>query len=274
MKKHSLQGTRPRKHTDWPDLWRDRKYVDLWSAVHFTAGVNIGLLLVFPDVSFIWSVTICLILLIFWEIVEINVGIYELWQNRVVDIIIGLAGFFPAYFAGLATREELVVVLLVMLLPLLIYLNIKGISAYFQNSERAEKKQEQEVENLQNYFKKQYKKDTRNKEIQSWKNYWHWVERFYLNRLFVSGWLDLRYMLTLGKEKTDQEKIKDKMDSLGRQIAAEWAKEREFRKIDSNDTREWIHDLQQAKRENNGAGKILSILDHMEKKVSNKLNEQ
>lgn len=78
-----------------------------WSVNHFFSGVFFGILFnhkKFKKVGLVKSTIITLFLLILWEFFEfyvtvplINFGA-ELIRNRIADVIIGMVGYFIAYY--------------------------------------------------------------------------------------------------------------------------------------------------------------------------------
>lgn len=81
-------------------FWKEGKYIDAWSIVHFISGLLLGFILNALGFSIFEGFLIAAFLVILWEIIEpfIWKGWHETWQNRVVDIIIGLIGYLVAKF--------------------------------------------------------------------------------------------------------------------------------------------------------------------------------
>ena len=80
------------------DLWKHRTYIDLWSLVHLASGALLGMASYAFGYGFEAALILTAILLIAWELLEWIVGISETAANIVLDIIIGLAGFFLAAY--------------------------------------------------------------------------------------------------------------------------------------------------------------------------------
>jgi hypothetical protein len=74
------------------DPWREGKYVDLWSAVHFLAGLLLSSLLFHAGLSLFGTVGITLAVLAGYELGEWLAGVDEHATNRIVDILFGLGG--------------------------------------------------------------------------------------------------------------------------------------------------------------------------------------
>ena len=59
-------------------------------------------------------------------------GISEIWQNQIVDVIIGLIGFFIAYYGSKIIGKFSSILLLIISIILIIILNILGWKAYYK----------------------------------------------------------------------------------------------------------------------------------------------
>ena len=92
------------------DIWREGKWLDLWSAVHFLTGISAGLGGYFLHFGAIPSVIITLVSLICYEMWEAMVGIAETPTNRFMDVVVGMASFLPTFFfiSPILTTRELV----------------------------------------------------------------------------------------------------------------------------------------------------------------------
>lgn len=80
------------------DIWREGKWLDLWSVVHFLSGVTIGFVFHFLHFGSAATSVIVLLLLISYEMWEIIVRIEETPTNRFMDVVVGMASFLPTYF--------------------------------------------------------------------------------------------------------------------------------------------------------------------------------
>jgi len=75
-------------------------------------------------------------------------------------------------------------------------------------------------------FRNAYDEDSANAKKQSWKEYWTWVQTFYQGNLFDAGWLRRSESLLASiKDAKERDKVRDALNSLGRQLAAEWSKD-------------------------------------------------
>lgn len=80
------------------DIWREGKWLDLWSVVHLLSGISIGLSFYFLHLGIFFSILFALLLMISYELWEIVEQIKETPTNRFMDVIVGMAGFLPAFF--------------------------------------------------------------------------------------------------------------------------------------------------------------------------------
>ena len=79
------------------DIWREGKWLDLWSVVHFLSGISLGLGLYFFKLGTISSIIIVFILLVAYEMWEAMVKIEETPQNRFMDVVVGMGSFVPTF---------------------------------------------------------------------------------------------------------------------------------------------------------------------------------
>jgi hypothetical protein len=80
------------------DIWREGKWLDLWSVVHFLSGISVGFVLFLAHFSALASVVIALLSFISYEMWEAMVRIEEMPTNRFMDVVVGMAGFLPVFF--------------------------------------------------------------------------------------------------------------------------------------------------------------------------------
>ncbi len=79
------------------DIWREGKWLDLWSVVHFLTGISTGLGFSILGFDFLPSVIIAFLAFTAYEFWEARVKIRETPQNRVMDVVVGLASFVPTF---------------------------------------------------------------------------------------------------------------------------------------------------------------------------------
>lgn len=78
------------------DIWREGKYLDLWSIPHFLSGFSLGLAMHFTGFAVAPSFIIGFLLLVGYEMFEAIAKIEETPQNRTLDVAVGMASFAPA----------------------------------------------------------------------------------------------------------------------------------------------------------------------------------
>ena len=79
------------------DIWREGKWLDTWSIVHFLSGVTIGFFPKYLGLDTFSSYVIVFLLLVSYEMFEALVKIEETPQNRFMDVVVGMASFILAY---------------------------------------------------------------------------------------------------------------------------------------------------------------------------------
>jgi hypothetical protein len=130
---------------------------------------------------------------------------------------------------------------------------------------------------LQSHFRSEYNKDSKNKQRQSWDDYWDWVQKFYNgNTVFfqkVEGWKVVCSQLVRGVQSSKRQVVESEVCSLGRSIAGEWAKDNGVRKIDSDDVQKWKERLESARKRDDGTGNALleevkTISEEIRKKMA------
>ena len=94
------------------DIWREGKWIDLWSVVHFLSGISLGLGTYFFKFGIQSSFVIVFLLLIAYEMWEAMVKIEETPHNRFMDVVVGMTSFTPTFLflAPEFTRSHLVLV--------------------------------------------------------------------------------------------------------------------------------------------------------------------
>jgi hypothetical protein len=80
------------------DIWREGKWLDLWSIVHLLSGMSFGIGMTVFHFGFIATSVIVFLLLTAYEMWEAMVGIEETPQNHFMDVVVGMASFIPTYF--------------------------------------------------------------------------------------------------------------------------------------------------------------------------------
>ncbi len=77
------------------DIWREGKYLDLWSVPHFLSGIALALAMHFLGFGALPTSIIALLLLVAYEMFEALVKIEETRMNRILDVVVGMASFVP-----------------------------------------------------------------------------------------------------------------------------------------------------------------------------------
>ncbi|MCR4325882.1 MAG: hypothetical protein NUV59_03725 [Patescibacteria group bacterium] len=79
------------------DIWREGKWLDLWSVVHFLSGVSVALGLALLGFGMPAAFVISFLMLVAYEMWEAMVKIEETPQNRVMDVVVGMMSFAPTF---------------------------------------------------------------------------------------------------------------------------------------------------------------------------------
>jgi hypothetical protein len=79
------------------DIWREGKYLDLWSVPHFLSGMLVGIALRYIGLATLPAFVIALILLIAYEFFEYCADIEEMFTNSVMDVVVGMVSFTPTF---------------------------------------------------------------------------------------------------------------------------------------------------------------------------------
>ncbi len=80
------------------DIWREGKWVDLWSVVHLLSGASVGFSIAWLGFGFAASAVIAFLLFVAYELWEAMVKIHETPQNRSMDVVAGMVSFVPVFF--------------------------------------------------------------------------------------------------------------------------------------------------------------------------------
>ncbi len=124
------------------------------------------------------------------------------------------------------------------------------------------------------YFKKEYAEDKANQEFQTEQEYVRWVREFYEAQATIltpAGWSEQSKNLLARLETSDaRANVRELMDSLGKRIAAEWAKDKRASKLDViNGRLKWSAELKAAEMEDDGTGlQIIEALARIDQEVA------
>jgi len=99
------------------DVWREGKWLDLWSVVHVLSGLLVGFFSYFVGIDALLGIVLAIVVFTVYELFEVYVEIEEAPTNRFMDVVIGMVGYIPAFFliAPLLTEKNLILTFLVLL---------------------------------------------------------------------------------------------------------------------------------------------------------------
>lgn len=107
------------------------------------------------------------------------------------------------------------------------------------------------------HFRPTYDGDPANAARQSWDQYWGWVRSFYDGNFLSRGWSRRAQWLIEGvRSEAEGNRLRTRLNLLGRQIAAEWAKDYDVRKVTSAHLLSWGKRLEHAREHDAGDGKV------------------
>lgn len=113
----------PRDTFERTDIWREGKWLDLWSVVHILSGISMAFGLYLLHFGAFASVVLALLLLVSYEMWEAMVRIIETPTNRFMDVVVGMVSFLPVFFLiapSLSTEMFILVSGLVLTLNVMI----------------------------------------------------------------------------------------------------------------------------------------------------------
>ena len=79
------------------DIWREGKWIDLWSVVHFFTGVSTAFGLSIFNFGFLATAVIAFLGFTAYELWEAMVKIEETPQNRAMDVAVGMVSLAPTF---------------------------------------------------------------------------------------------------------------------------------------------------------------------------------
>jgi len=116
---------------DHAKLWSEKKYIDTWSIPHLLAGVVLVGIFSWLGLSFWPNLILSLILITGWEFFELYIlGIHEHFSNKVMDVILGIIGFFIMYALILKYNIYHMINELLFITIIFLFLNAWGFLAY------------------------------------------------------------------------------------------------------------------------------------------------
>jgi hypothetical protein len=129
-------------------------------------------------------------------------------------------------------------------------------------------------EPLADDFRPHYDRDVGNGGEQTWEQYWGWVESFYQGNFFTKGWSGrAKWLLEGVASDVERNQLRAKLNALGRDICAEWAKDYDRRKVGTADLLTWGKMMEKARADDDGRGVEIhraldAIRDHYLRKVA------
>jgi len=88
------------------DLWKEGKYVDLWTIPHVIFGGISMFIFSYLGLNLLLNFLISVFIMVFWEFFELYfLGVKEHLPNKVMDVVTGIIGFGIMYY--LARTYEL-----------------------------------------------------------------------------------------------------------------------------------------------------------------------
>jgi hypothetical protein len=110
-------------------------------------------------------------------------------------------------------------------------------------------------------FRPIYDADTAVQKVQTWRDYWSWVNQFYKGNFLSSGWTkQCGRALAVVKAEATRDELRGMLNVVGRRIAGEWSKDNNLRKIDTADLQSIGRRFQDAAAKDDGSGKVLRAL--------------
>jgi hypothetical protein len=119
----------------------------------------------------------------------------------------------------------------------------------------------------------EYQRDLSNQKLQTWREYWTWVQNFYRGNFLADGWTKYN-QATLAAVKAEKARrtILTKINQLGKVISQEWAKHGSVRKISTTDLRRWNDAISEARRTDDGTGQgITKTIDAIHEQARKQL---
>ncbi len=143
------------------DVWREGKWLDLWSVVHFLSGVSVAFSFYLLHFGALASVALAFVGLVAYEMWEVIVKIEETPTNRFMDVVVGMTSFVPAFFimAPRLTAQQFAYAFVLVLL-----VNILSSMIGWRASQKAAELQKRMRQRYESERKKLLKQKTHLKE--------------------------------------------------------------------------------------------------------------
>ncbi|MFA7252683.1 MAG: hypothetical protein WC027_02395 [Candidatus Paceibacterota bacterium] len=78
-------------------IWKEGKYLDLWSLPHFLVGIILGHIFIYFGLDLAIALVATLIIKIAWEIYEHKYVTIEAVPNKILDVVVGIIGLIVIY---------------------------------------------------------------------------------------------------------------------------------------------------------------------------------
>ena len=79
------------------ELWKEGKYLDLWSLNHVLGGMLIAGIFIFLNIDLKLALILSFLITLSWEIYEVKKGLHEAPTNKVFDLLTNLLGVYLMY---------------------------------------------------------------------------------------------------------------------------------------------------------------------------------
>jgi len=96
-----------------------------------------------------------------------------------------------------------------------------------------------------------------------------WYKKFYEGTFLVKGWKSRVNDVLKGLSPEDKGEMGERLETLGKKIGMEWARDNDVRKIDTAQLQRWGKDLQNASQK--GAKALSGQIQQLNKEVDKKL---
>ena len=84
-------------HPWYTDIWKEGKYLDLWSLNHVLGGGVIAGIFIFLNLELRLALILSFIITLSWEIYELKKDMHEAPTNKVFDLLTNLLGVYIMY---------------------------------------------------------------------------------------------------------------------------------------------------------------------------------
>jgi hypothetical protein len=123
------------------DIWKEGKYIDLWTIPHVLSGVVFAGFLDYFGFNFLGNFLIYSFFNIGWEFFELYAfNVHEHIPNKIMDVVTGWIGFFVMYLLIIKIDIALIIPYLYALTALFIILNALGFYAYLKRKKNLNEK--------------------------------------------------------------------------------------------------------------------------------------